>query len=109
MDFDETGKRQLGWKQNSMISINKGTGQVTYNPEFYLIKHFSHFVRPKSHKLKTSGNFENILAFQNEDGSIIVVTANMDETDQVLKIEFENQIFSPVLKAKSFNTFRVKL
>jgi len=35
-----------GWKQNALIAINCTNAAVTYTPEFYLFKHFSHFVPP---------------------------------------------------------------
>lgn len=55
MVLDSTGVSTWGWKQNMMIGINKQTGRVTYNPEYYLMKHISHFVLPGAHRLKTSG------------------------------------------------------
>jgi len=39
--LDETGKSMWGWKQNSMITVTSSTKEVVYNPEFYLLKHFS--------------------------------------------------------------------
>jgi glucosylceramidase len=30
------------WEQNSMVTINKTTGEVVYTPDFYVMKHLSH-------------------------------------------------------------------
>ncbi len=50
--LDETGKSMWGWKQNSMITVNSTTKEVVYNPEFYLLKHFSYYVQPGAIKIK---------------------------------------------------------
>ena len=44
MVLDHTGSSQWGWQQNSMITIDENM-QVIYSPEFYLMKHFSYFVK----------------------------------------------------------------
>ncbi|MEL6535960.1 MAG: glycosyl hydrolase family 30, partial [Bacteroidota bacterium] len=78
MILDETGKSQWGWKQNSMITINTDTKQVTYNPEFYLMKHFSAFVEPGAHTVKT--NDENCLAFST-DTAYTLIYYNMEDAE----------------------------
>lgn len=44
MVLESEGKSTWGWKQNSMITIDPITKQIIYNPEFYVVKHFSHFI-----------------------------------------------------------------
>ncbi len=107
MVLDETGKSQWGWKQNSMISIDKASGKVVYNPEFYLMKHLSYFVKPGSKYLKVSGD-ENCLAFLT-DNHVVILYYNADETDKTKSFILRGQMFTVSLKGKSFNTFRVKI
>ena len=61
MVLESNGLSHWGWRQNSMISISEDD-QVVYNPEFYLMKHFSYFIRPNARFIDL-GTGENCLAF----------------------------------------------
>lgn len=103
--LNETGKSQWGWKQNSMITIDSRTKAVTFNPEFYLMKHFSYFIKQGACRLETSD--KNCLAFKNP-GSIIIVYYNSNgKTEKSFVIE--NIQFNAVLSGKSFNTFKINI
>lgn len=101
--LDETGKSQWGWKQNSLISIDSKTGQVKFNPEFYLMKHFSHFINKGAYNIGTSD--ENCLAFKNP-GSTVIIYYNPGEKTQ-RKFAIGKIHISAELDEKSFNTFRI--
>lgn len=105
MVLDESGKSQWGWKQNSMISVDRSTKKVTYNPEFYLMKHFSAFIEIGAKKVVSSD--KNCLAFKNSNSLVIVYYNIGNETEKTFEIG--SQHFSAELKAKSFNTFNVTL
>lgn len=105
--LDETGKSMWGWKQNSLISINSSTKEVIYNPEYYLLKHFSHFVMPGSRKVRTEGDNSAILAFINPDKSLIVITCNKDDSPREINIRIGKKRISVTLEAHSFNTFKI--
>jgi glucosylceramidase len=76
MVLDETGASSWGWKQNASITVNKTTGKVTYNGEYYVMRHFSQFVKPGAKRVLSSGSFSNKIAFVNTDGSAVVVLSN---------------------------------
>lgn len=64
-----------GWKQNSLITVENGRAEFT--PEFYLMKHFSHFVRRGARYVRVKGEFSsNCAAFRNPDGTLVCVIAN---------------------------------
>ena len=44
--LNEGGISRWGWKQNSLVSVNPVKRTFKFNHEYYLIKHFSHYVRP---------------------------------------------------------------
>ena len=105
MVLNETGKSQWGWKQNSMITIDTGTKMVTYNPEFYLMKHFSRFISPGAYKIETSD--ENCLAFRIAD-SIIVVYCNFgNKTEKYF--ELDGYRFNVMIPEGSINTFIINV
>lgn len=44
------------------------------NPEYYVMRHFSHYVRPGAKVLGTTGHFNSMaIAFRNPDGTVVVV------------------------------------
>jgi len=105
--LDETGKSQWGWKQNSMISVDSKTRKAKFNPEFYLMKHLSHFVQPGSKRLITEG-WEDVLAFANPDGSTNLLIYNPFEKVKDINIRVKEQSFSTKIQPKSFNSFTIK-
>lgn len=107
MILDETGKSQWGWKQNSMISIDKASGKVTYNPEYYLMKHLSYFVEPGS-KYIPVGSDQNCLAFL-KGNNLVVFYYNSGDSEITLNLKAGEQNISVQLKAKSFNTLKFNI
>ena len=104
MVLDETGASTWGWRQNAMITVNRQTRDVVYNPEFILMKHFSHFVRPGARRLKSNGSFADGLAFRNSGGDSVLILVNRDRDPQSVQIKVDGKILRAELPAKSFNT-----
>ena len=96
-------KSTWGWSQNSLIHVVDGKGTLT--PEFYLMKHFSHFVKRGARYLRISGEFSSsAVAFRNPDGECVLVVANPYYEE--MKINFENKSYS--LPPRSVNTITTK-
>ncbi|WP_372751877.1 hypothetical protein [Labilibaculum sp.] len=108
MILDETGKSQWGWKQNSMISIDSKSKSITYNPEFYLMKHLSAFVKAGNVKLDVD-NDNSIVFFDQVKNEVIVLAYNDKAEDCVLNLNINNTPVTAQLSAKSFNTIVVSL
>jgi glucosylceramidase len=106
MILDETGMSSWGWPQNSMIVIDKNTKEVTYNDEFYLFKHLSHFVKPGDFVLKSSKG-KNHIAYKAKDGSTVLLVNNPDKENKTIKINIGNKTVLAKLKASSINTILV--
>ena len=93
------GLSTWGWCQNSLFTVDNGDYEKT--PEYYCVKHFSHFVKKGAVMLKTEGPHSTSSAvFKNKDGSIVAVIANPYNKEKVLTIEDKNYILKPM----SFNT-----
>ena len=105
MVLDETGDSQWGWKQNSMISIHSETKEVAYNPEYYLMKHFSHFIEPGSRKIGSPD--ENTLAFR-KGNTVTVIYHNSGEAAGKRFVIGDKQ-FKAEMAARSFNTFKLSI
>lgn len=98
-----------GWRQNSMVTVNTETKELTYNPEFYVMKHFSHYIKPGAKKLKIKGNRTSELAFLNSDHSIILLLHNSSDKQRVRTIKIDNHVLKMNLLPKSINTLKVNV
>lgn len=105
MILDNTGFSNWGWKQNALISVNKQSHKVVFNPEFYIMKHVSNFVLPGAYLLKSTESGDH-LAFLNPNGKIVVVVINRDDKEKRLTINYKNRNIELNFKAKSFNTLQ---
>lgn len=102
------GISRWGWCQNSLITVNDSTKTFRFTPEYYTIKHVSHYVKPKAKRIITEGNYKNVLAFINEDGSIPVIAANPSDKDYCISLIVDDSTITVNLPAQSINTFLIK-
>ena len=101
MMLEKDGISVWGWKQNAMISISN-SGKLVYNPEYYLMKHLSHFIKPGAHLLKIGD--VNALSFVNPDGEIIILIENPLNETAVKTIRINDKQINLSLKPISFST-----
>ena len=88
-----------GWRQNSLVTVNNG--EKTYTPEFYLMKHFSHFVKRGAKYVEAKGEFASSCAiFKNPNGQIVAFVFNPYNFEKVITIGEK----SYTLPARSVNT-----
>ena len=88
-----------------MITVDTTRQTVTYNPEFYVMKHFAHFVVPGSVRLGLQGPWSaNALAFRTPQQSTVVVGANPfdEQVEVVLAVKGKQCVLH--LDAYSLNT-----
>ena len=101
------GVSRWGWAQNSLITVDPETKSYAYTYEYYVMKHYSHFIKQGAKRLKTSG-YDNLMAFANPDGSIVVVAGNQTGEDITINVKIGNRYIAPTLEANSFNTFLIE-
>jgi glucosylceramidase len=111
MVLDETGLSTWKWKQNALITVNQTTGQVTYNGEYYVMRHFSRYVKPGAKRVLTTGPWGDKIAFVNPDGSTVIVLGNSTQQPQSVTLTVAGHADGDTLKAtlppRSINTFVV--
>lgn len=100
------GVSTWGWPQNSMVSIDLASGAHTINPDYYVFKHLSHFVKPGAKRIGTStvAGYDNVLAFRNPDGGRVIVVQNDLAEAMPLHFTIGADTLRCVLPADSFNT-----
>lgn len=107
ISLDKGGFSRWGWQQNSLVTVDPETNTYRFNHEYYLMKHVSHFVKPGAKRVKTSGSFDNLLAFVNPDGSTVVVVHNNQKTARQIVVNLGDKSFTVDLEPDSFATFFV--
>lgn len=109
MVLDEKGENTSPnpWRQNAPITVHSSTNAVSYNPQYYLTKHFSHYIAPGARRIKTEGNYGDKIAFQNPDGEIILIVKNSGSVDYPVAINIGGKKAKPTVPAHSISTFRI--
>ena len=106
MVLETGGESTWGWRQNSMISIEPSTGEVTYNPEYYVMKHYAHFIQPGAVRLETEGAWNSAaVAFENPNGSVVIEIQNAMDREEAVTLEHAEESITVKLAPNSFNTF----
>lgn len=103
MILNETGKSWWDWAQNSLVIINRDNGSVNYTPEYYLLKHLSHFLCPNTRLVKVSDS-ENVLAFKINNYKYVIVVYNDKDIDVEKTFCIKDKCIKLKLKRKSINT-----
>ena len=83
--LDEHGKPNIGpFNCGGMVTIHSQTKEITRSGQYWAFAHFSRFIKREAHRIESSGgaNVEHA-AFQNPDGSRVLVLANTGPAHEV--------------------------
>lgn len=108
ISLDKGGISRWGWAQNSLVVVDGASKTFHFTPEYYVMKHLSHYVEPGARKLETSGQYDNLMAFENTDGSIAVALANEGDAPRKVTIQVKDRVYQPELPAHSIATLLVE-
>ena len=107
MILDESTLSSWGWKQNSMITIDRTTKEVHYNYEYYVMLHFGRFVEPGAKRIGSSGSVNgSMITFKNPDRSIIVLVSNFSDEKATADICLEQESYKVELEPSSIYTLK---
>ncbi|NQU45291.1 glycosyl hydrolase [bacterium] len=84
MVLNETAKSSWGWKQNSLITVNRDSGEVTYNPDYATMQLLSRHIRPGARRIESFCFVKSVIAFQNTDGTVVAFLWNDGETKHAI-------------------------
>lgn len=93
------------------VLINPETDEVIYTPLYYLLSHFSKFIRPEARRIALKGDQKEGLIYtaaKNTDGSIAVVVFNRNDEAQDLSIKLDDKIFSSKIEPRAVQTLLLK-
>ena len=93
------------WRQNSLVVVDKENKTFRYSPEYYVLKHASHYVQPGARVLALGGTYADALGFQNPDGRTVFLLANQGDAPKTVSIEgLPGRPRTVTLPAGSINT-----
>ncbi|MBC9823940.1 discoidin domain-containing protein [Terrabacter sp. MAHUQ-38] len=91
-----------------LVTIDPKTGAVTYNADYYALAQVSKFVKPGAHRIYSNtfgeGSIEDV-AFQNPDGSKVLVAYNDSNAEKTFSVAEGTQSFDYTLGAGDAVTF----
>src|SRR5216684_2713016 len=90
-----------------VVTIDQSTGNVTYRNDYYQLGQFSKFVVPGAYHIasNTLGSLAGV-AFENPDGSKVVVAHNDGSSSRTFQVLWGNQGFNYTLPAGATVTFK---
>ncbi|MGR7814312.1 glycoside hydrolase family 30 protein [Lacinutrix undariae] len=94
------------------VLINPVTDQVIYTPLYYLLSHFSKFIRPEAHRIDVQGPKQEGLIYtaaKNTDGSIAVVIFNRNKENYQLALNLGTETYTSQIAPRAVQTIHLKL
>jgi glucosylceramidase len=90
-----------------VVTVNEANGNVTYNNDYYQLGQFSEFVPPGAYHIasNTLGTLADV-AFNNPDGSKVVVAHNDGTSSSTFQVSWGNQGFTFSLPVGATVTFK---
>jgi glucosylceramidase len=93
-----------------VVTVDDSTSPptFTYNVEYYVLGHLGKFVVPGAYRIDSSpGNSGGIadVAFQNPDGSIVLLVVNSAQVSSAVSVNWHGQSFAYTLPAGAVATF----
>ncbi|WP_252312913.1 glycoside hydrolase family 30 beta sandwich domain-containing protein [Sinobaca sp. H24] len=90
-----------------VVTIDPDTGDITENVEYYTLGHASKFVEPGAVRIDSTHYADEIetVAFENPDGSHVLIAANLSAGEQEFKVQEDDESFMYSLPAESAVTF----
>jgi glucosylceramidase len=90
----------------AVVTIDRATGAITRNVEYYVLGHASRFVKPGARRVSSSadGSVADV-AFRNVDGTLVMIAHNRADREVALTVVERGRAFHAVLPAGEVVTF----
>ena len=105
----DDGTSTWGWKQNALIRVDSKANTATLTPEYFAVKHYTHFITPGSKLLSyTEEDNVPVLVAVNPADEYVVVAGNMNDTAKEVSVKIGDKYLNASIQPHSFNTFVTK-
>ena len=107
--LDETGGPHAGGCPDctALATVDRSTGRVTFNAEFYALAHVSRFVRPGAVRIGSDSRPSDgidAVAMTNPDGSHVVLLTNSTTGSRAVKLRLGAEATTHAVPARSVMT-----
>lgn len=104
----DSGISPWGWKQNALIRIDTQTRKAIYTPEYYAVKHYTHYITPGtkilSYEASTKNGMPILMALTPQNKHLIII-GNFNNATKIQTVKIGNRYLNVELQPHSFNTF----
>jgi glucosylceramidase len=107
MILDRHAESYVGWRQNSLINIDKLTGEVIYNPDYHIMRLLSAGIRPGAQRIESFCFERTTVAVHNPDGSITAFVDNPAAAPVTANVYCGNCVVPVELPPKSVNAIHL--
>ncbi|MGQ8335328.1 glycoside hydrolase family 30 protein [Sunxiuqinia sp. A32] len=100
-----------GWRQNALIRVDSKTKTAIYTPEYYAVKHYTHFMLAGSKILATKNGKEDkmpVMVIKNPEGQFVAFAGNFNDDSKELCVSLSDRFLNVKLQPHSINTFQLK-
>ena len=106
LTLNQNGGPVIGNGCGCTAPVTTNGSSVTYNAEYYVLGHFSKFVKPGATRIDSNvvGTVNNV-AFKNPDGSIALVAENTGSGTQAFQVSYGGASFPYSLPGGAMVTF----
>lgn len=107
----DSGVSGWGWKQNALIRVDSKKRSFTYTPEYYAVKHYSHFISRGTRIMAYKGSGKDklpILVTETTGGKYAVMAGNFNEEAKTISVKVNKKYLNATLPPHSINTFVMK-
>ncbi|MFA6831383.1 MAG: hypothetical protein WCR36_03830 [Bacteroidaceae bacterium] len=100
MILDETGNSGWGWKQNSLINIDREKNTVTYNPDYAVIALLSKYMQPGVKRIASHAQ-ETLISVRSGDKVYLFVQNKSNEDKNYTCVENRETVANATVPANS--------
>jgi len=115
IDWNMVLDRQGGpnWFKNwctAPVIVDPDVDEVYFTPLYYVMSHFSRFIRPDAKRIGVTFTHQYIMATaaENTDGSYVVILFNPTEIPENIQIDLSHQVFNVKIEKQAIQTIIIK-
>ena len=94
-----------------MIHVDSKAGTATYTPEYYAVKHYSHYITPGSRIIAYQAAKEEkvpVMVVMTPQKKQVVIAGNFNDEAKEVTLKLGKRYLSATLQPHSLNTFAEK-
>lgn len=97
-----------GWPQNSLVTVDTTSKTFHYNPDYFVLKHLTHFVDVGATRIETTGTCDDSLAYRNPDGKLVTLVRNESSTPRLIQVSATGRSVVIEMPPDSLGTLTIK-